>query len=164
MKQEEIEQLKKEIDEANERIEVLGDAEKIDENLLFKIFGFDYEPIEFLLRCDDEEKSDSKIMLRFHKWDDYNYYPEFPMGELFFREYLDKLRRKCIETNTWTFEEAEPEEYKEAMAAIERDKNGSEIFEYSEDPIEFRPPLIEIRSGSIRYSDYYDMNGKRKRK
>lgn len=134
MKQEEIEQLEKDIDEANERIEVLGDNEKIDEDLLFKIFGFDYEPSSFSLERENDKEPE--ITIQFHKWNEYNYYPEFPVGELFFKEYLHKLRKKCIETNTWTFEEAEPEEYKEAKAAEEAMKSSDfkEVFEYSEDP------------------------------
>lgn len=153
MKQQKLEQLQKDIEEANERIEVLGDACHLYEDpLMIELCGITYSINNFITSNEEleEDVEESEIYAHCYEYAGIGNFYKIKVSQEFLKEYLNKLRRKCIETHTWTFEEAEPEEYKAAKAAEEAMKNPDfkEIFEYSEDPERdpFLDPILDFHN------------------
>ncbi len=127
--------LTNDIEEANERLQVLGDAGNLDNAMTnVTVLGLDYVVEEIFLGVSEENQhADGNCTFRCSDSLD-NY--EFVASDKFFDEYLGILRTWCITTHTWTFQEAEPEEYKEAKAAEKamHDPSFKETFEFSKDP------------------------------
>jgi len=125
--------LKEKIDEANARLQVLGDANHLNKTVNVNVLGFNYVVEEIILGVEEKYyHSDGNITFKCSDGaDDY----EFVASDEFFDAYLGKLRALCAATNTLLFEEAEPQEYAEAKAAAEAMKNPDfkETFAYTED-------------------------------
>lgn len=134
--QEELDQLTKDVQEANARLEALSDAGQIDPDELYvEILGIDYEPQSFILVDEDKDNPFVEIHL-------VNYsgigseYRDLEVSENYFRQYLRKLRIQCEKKNVSTYEDLQVY-YKAIKLLSEVDiplKLGPEIFTYSEDP------------------------------
>lgn len=134
--QEELDQLTKDVQEANARLEALSDAGQIDPDVLYvEILGIDYEPQSFILVDEDKDSPFVEIHLM-------NYsgigseYRDLEVSENYFRQYLRKLRIQCEKKNVSTYEDLKTY-YKSINLLSEVDiplKLGHEIFTYSEDP------------------------------
>lgn len=146
----EIEKLEEKIAEANERLELLSDKGQIDPDTLYiEILGIDYVPNTFDLIVIDEDIFYISLDLCNYSGSSQEYI-DLEVSEEYFNKYLDKLRRQCAETLTITFQEAEPEEYKEAKAAEEAMKHPDfkEVFEFSPDPKRdpFLGPILDFHN------------------
>lgn len=123
------------IDEINERLEVLSDACYLDEieKLWIELCGIQYILNTAILGvCEDNANSSAACTFACQQVQSTDEYV-FEASEAYAEMYLNILRSVCAETHTFTFQEAEPEEYAEAKAAEERDKNAPESFTFSQD-------------------------------